>query len=187
MDMGLALWLILNFIFCILYFWNFGFVFFLYIILYFWNFGFVFFCILYFWEIAFVFIVYLFCIYSLIILYFYKKYKINTNKYTMFVFVFVFFHYFQKCTLYFCIFFVFFHSFTDCTLSLCIFRSLDMPSKNKTANPPMHGCIFLYFGFVFCILMITGSTVCSQRLTTQHLYVFDCFCFMLRRVLIIPI
>jgi hypothetical protein len=85
-------------------------------------------------------------------------------------------------------FFVFFHSFTDCTLSFCIFfRSLDMPSKNKTANPPMYVvfpfccwfcpppqcciffaiwvCIFLYYFFVF--LMITEVTGCSQHLTTQ--------------------
>jgi hypothetical protein len=62
---------------------------------------------------------------------------------------------------------VFLHSFTGCTLSYCIFRSLDMPSKNKTANSlrlmyvvfpfcwrflPPHGCFFWYLGIVFFVL-----------------------------------
>jgi hypothetical protein len=181
MDMGLALWLILNFIFCILYFWNFGFVFLKFWVRIFLYFVFLRNCI----RIYCVFILYLFSNHFVFLQKIQNKYK---QIHFVCLYLFLYFSITSKNALcIFVFFFVFFHSFTDCTLSLCICRSLDMPSKNKTANPPMHGCIFLYFGFVFCILMITGSTVCSQRLTTQHLYVFDCFCFMLRRVLIIPI
>ena len=75
------------------------------------------------------------------------------------MYFFVFFHYFQKCTLYFCIFSLFFHYFTDCTLSFCIFRSLDMPSKNKTANPPMYVvcpfcCWFCPLNVVFFVIWV---------------------------------
>ena len=63
----------------------------------------------------------------------------HPKPYTLYFCIFLcFFHYVQKCNLYFCMCFVFFQSFTDCTLSLLyFFRSLDMPSKNKTANPSM--------------------------------------------------
>ena len=135
-----GLFLNLSFL-CILYFWNFGFVFFCFS--YFWNCWFVFFCILYFWAIAFVFFV--------LFLYFFRIFFCkNTNKYEKIQIKYkkmhcIFVHYVQKCNLYFCILFVFFQSFTDCTLSFCIFlRSLDMPSKNKTANPSM------YVVFSFC-------------------------------------
>ena len=191
MNMGLALWLIFEFLFfCILYFWNFWVRFFFvscifeifgsYIFLYF---VFLRNCI----RIYFVFFSY-FLFFFVKIQKIQTKYQINTkNALCIFVF-FVFFHYFQKCTLYFCIFSLFFHYFTDCTLSFCIFRSLDMPSKNKTANPPMYVvcpfcCWFcplnvvffcnlgLYFFGVF--LMITEVTGCSQHPTAQR-YVFLC-------------
>ena len=107
------------------YFWNC-----LFFVFCFWNLGFVFFCILYFWNCWFVYFLY---------------FVFLSNCIRIFFVFFVFFHYVQKCNLYFCIFFVFFQSFTDCTLSFLYFlRSLDMPSKNKTANPSM------YVVFSFC-------------------------------------
>ena len=115
MNMGLALWFMFRFIFFILYVWNF------------WS---VFCCILYFWDcirICFAFV----C-------------KITKNTLCIFVFL-LYFSITSKNALCMFVFFVFFHStFTDCTLSFCIFRSLDMPSRNKTANPPM------YVVFAFC-------------------------------------
>ena len=190
MNMGLAPWLIFEFVFfCILYFWNFW-VRFFFCILYFWNFWFVYFFVFCIFEKLHS---YLFCIFFVFFVFLCKNTK-NTNKIPniykkcALYFCFVFFHYFQKCTLYFCIFSLFFHYFTDCTLSFCIFRSLDMPSKNKTANPPMYVvcpfcCWFcplnvvffcnlgLYFFWVF--LMITEVTGCSQHPTAQR-YVFLC-------------
>ena len=110
-------WICLFFVFCI--FKILGSYFFC--ILYFWNCWFVFFCILYFWAIAFVFFV--FFLYFFRIFFVLKKNtnKIQKNTLCICVFFFVFFHYVQKCNLYFCIVFAFFQSFTDCTLSFCIF------------------------------------------------------------------
>jgi hypothetical protein len=64
---------------------------------------------------------------------------------------------------------------------LYFFRSLDMPSKNKTANPPMYAvfpfcfwfcspqcCIFLKFGFIFLIFNDRKKNPeCSQQPTIQ--------------------
>ena len=106
------------------------------------------FCILYFWFVWFVCFLY-FVFFEKLHSYCFlvkkiqhqikKKTKTIQHKYTLYFFVFV--HYFQKG---FVFFFVCFHSFTDCTVSFCMFRSLDMPSKNKTANPLM------YVVFPFC-------------------------------------
>ena len=131
-NMGLALWLIFEFVFSLYFVFLKFCVRIFFCILYVRNFWFVFFGILYFWEIAFVFVFVFFGFF----LYFHKK-QSKIQKY----FVFFVFSITSKYSL--CIF-VFFHSFTDCTLSFCIFRSLDMPSKNKTANPPM------YVVFSFC-------------------------------------
>jgi hypothetical protein len=64
------------------------------------------------------------------------------------------------------VFFCIFHSFTDCTLSFCIFCSLDMPSKNKTANPPM----YVVFPFVDDFAHLSVVLFCNLGL-----YVFGIF------------
>ena len=94
---------------------------------------------------------FVFCIFeklhSYLILFFLKVFFVFLQqiqvkyKNTLCIFVFFVFSITSKYSL--CIF-VFFHSFTDCTLSFCILRSLDMPSKSKTANPPV------YVVFSFC-------------------------------------
>ena len=118
---------------CILYFWNFVFVFFFAFCMFeifdsFFLLYFVFLrnciriCFCFFWF---------FCIFT--------KNQVKYKNTLCF-----FFGVFSITSKYSLCIFVFFHSFTDCTLSFCIFRSLDMPSKNKTANPPM------YVVFSFC-------------------------------------
>ena len=158
------------------------------------------FCILYFRAIAFVFF-FVFCIleqlhsycFCIFFVFFFVKMQKNTKKIQIeyqrntlciFVFFFVFFHYVQKCNLYFCIFFVFFQSFTDCTLSFCIVAFFRHAVKEQNRESINVCCIFLLLiilpcsvlYFFFCnlelyffldFLMITGFTVCSRPGTTQ--------------------
>ena len=157
---------------CSLYFWNFGFVFFLHSV-----------CLKFLIRIFLYFVFLRNC--SRIFFVFLQKIQV---KYKNTLCIFVFFGYFSIASKYSLCIFVFFHSFTDCTLSFCIFRSLDMPSRNKTANPPMYVvlsfgwwfcppqcCIFfcnLGFGVVFFaflgIFSDYRSTGCSQQSTTQR-------------------
>ena len=77
----------------------------------------------------------------------------------MFVFVFVFFHYFQKCTLYFCIFFgifPFLHRLHFVPLYFSFFRHAVKEQNRESTNA------WLYF-FIFwvCILYFNDYRVNS--------------------------
>ena len=77
------------------------------------------------------------------------------------LYFFVFFPLRPKMQFVFLYFFVFVQSFTDCTLSLLyFFRSLDMPSKNKTANPSM----YVVFSFCWWFFLIIVVFLCNLEL-----------------------
>ena len=112
--------------FCILYFRDFGFVFFLY------------FVFLRFWiRIFFVFFSYFFRIFFVKIQKkIQNKYKKNTKKiHLVLLYFFCIFLLRPKIHFVFLYFFVFSHSFSDCSLSFC---TLDISSKNNTASPPTY-------------------------------------------------
>ena len=142
-----GLFLNLSFL-CILYFWNFGFVFF-FVFCIFEIVDSFFFCILYFWAIAFVFFSYFFSIFSYFFCKNTKEKRKNTNKIQKIHFAFLYFFWYFSITsknaicifVFFCIFPVL-HRLHF--VLLYYFRSLDRPSKNKTTNPSM------YVVFSFC-------------------------------------
>ena len=137
-NTGLAPWLIFEFVFSLYFVFLKFWVRIFFCILYFWNCWFVFFSILYFWAYA--------CVFFLN---FYKKYEKHRTKIQKVHFD------VQKCNLYFCIFFWYFPTLHRLHFVLLYFfrsldmpsknkTALDMPSKNKTANPSM------YVVFSFC-------------------------------------
>ena len=159
-----------------------------------------FFCILYFQDFGFVFF-FVFCIFEILdshfFLYFFlfffriflknkkhKKYTINTNKYTWYFCIFlVFFYCGQKYTLYFCIFFCFFSFFFRLLFVFLYFGHFVKKQHGKSTNVccisfvlMILSLLWLYFFcnlglYLFCIffvfLMFSGFTVCCRHPTTQ--------------------